>query len=123
MADAWHQFGNDLVVGPTGDIAVATEATLGQQALLRRLLTNPGDYIWDMRYGAGLGRFVGSPADAARIHAVVRGQVFKEAAVARHPEPVIEVASDQAGVVAVQVRYADAAGGATQNLSFKVSNG
>lgn len=123
MADAWHQYGNDLVVGPTGDVAVATEATLGQQMLLRRLLTNPGDYIWDMSYGAGLGQFVGMPADAARIRAVVRGQVFKEAAVARTPEPVIEVASDQAGEVAVQIRYADAAAGVTQTLAFTVSNG
>ena len=123
MADAWHQFGADLMAGPTGDIAFAAGATEGQQRVLRRLLTNPGDYIWDPGYGAGLGRFVGQPADPARIAAVVRGQIFKEAAVARRPEPVIDVAADATGTVSVQIRYADAASGATQVLSFSVSNG
>ena len=123
MADAWHQYGADLMVGPTGDIACATGVTLGQQRVLRRLLTNPGDYIWDVGYGAGLGRFVGQPADPARIAAVVRGQIFKEAAVARQPEPVIEVSAEPTGTVSVQIRYADAATGGTRILSFSVSNG
>ena len=123
MVDAWHQFGGDMLAGPTGDLVVVAGATAGQQRLLRRLLTNPGDYIWDVAYGAGLGRFVGMPVDVARIQAVVRGQIFKEAAVARQPEPVIEVAADGAGTVAVQIRYVDARSGATQSLSFSLSNG
>ncbi len=123
MADASHQYGADLTTGPTGDIACVSGVTLGQQRVLRRLLTNPGDYIWDLGYGAGLGRFVGQPADAAQIAAVVRGQIFKEAAVARRPEPVIDVAADVAGTVSVHIRYADAESGDTQILSFTVSNG
>ena len=123
MVDAWHQFGGDLAVGPTGDLACAEGAALGQQRVLRRLLTSPGDYLWALDYGAGLGRFVGQTVDAARIEAVIRGQMFKEAAVARQPEPVIEVSADAAGLVFVQVRYADAMSGSTQMLSFSVSNG
>ncbi|MCW3477645.1 hypothetical protein [Limobrevibacterium gyesilva] len=123
MADAWHQFGADLVVGATGDLAAADGPVLGQQRVLRRLLTNPGDYIWAPAYGAGLARFVGSPASAAQIRAVVRSQIFKEAAVARAPEPVIDVERDTAGTVYVHIRYADAASGATQVLSFSVGNG
>lgn len=123
MVDAWHQFGGDLAVGPAGDIAVASGSELGQQRVLRRLLTSPGDYIWAMDYGAGLGRFVGQPVDAAQIEAVIRGQMFKEAAVARQPEPVVEVSADQAGAVFVQIRYADAETGTTETLSFTVGNG
>jgi len=123
MADLWHQFGSDLMVGATGDMAAATGALAGQQRVLRRLLTNPGDYIWQPGYGAGLGQFVGSPASAAQIRAVVRSQIFKEAAVARTPEPIVDVTADASGTVYVYLRYADAASGTTQILSFSVDNG
>jgi len=123
MADIWHQFGSDLLVGSTGDLAIASGSAEGQQRVLRRLLTNAGDYIWQPDYGAGLAQFVGSPASAAQIRAVVRSQIFKEAAVAHTPEPVIDVQSDMAGTVYVHVRYADANTGSTQILSFSVGNG
>ena len=123
MPDLWHQFGSDLAVGATGDLASVTGALEGQQRVLRRLLTNPGDYIWQPGYGAGLGQFVGSPATATQIRAVVRSQIFKEAAVARTPEPIVEVTANPAGTVYVYIRYADAASGTTQILSFSVDNG
>src|SRR5271155_5395400 len=105
MPDLWHQFGSDLAVGAGGDLAAATGALEGQQRVLRRLLTNPGDYIWQPTYGAGLGQFVGSPASVTQIQAVVRSQIFKEAAVARTPEPIVEVNADAAGSVYVSIRY------------------
>ena len=121
MADAFHQWGSDLVPGPTGDIAVVSDAMLGRQRVLRRLLTNPGDYIWQLDYGAGLARFIGRPANALQITAVIRSQIFRESAVARNPEPTIGVQIDRAGgTVYVDVRYADAATGETQVLSFTV---
>jgi phage baseplate assembly protein W len=120
MPDLSHEFGADLLAGPTGDLAVAAGAGLGRQRVLRRLLTNPGDYIWQPEYGAGLGRFVGSPAAPERIRAVVRSQIFREPAVARSPEPVVEVRADQLGRVFVAIRYADAESGETQSLSFSV---
>ena len=123
MADAWHQFGGDLAVGPTGDIALADGVELGRQRVLRRLLSNPGDCIWTLTYGAGLGGFVGTPAGAAQIEAVIRGQMFKEAAVAQRPEPSVSVRADAAGQVFAAIRYADAASGAGQALSFTVSHG
>jgi phage baseplate assembly protein W len=123
MNDLWHQFSADLAVGVTGDLAVASGPLLGQQRVLRRLLTNPGDYIWAPDYGAGLAQFVGVPADAAQIRAVIRSQIFKEAAVARQPEPIVDVEIDGGGTVYVHVRYADASTGATQVLSFSVGNG
>lgn len=123
MADVWHQFGCDLVISSTGDLAAVAGEIEGQQRVLRRLLTNVGDYIWQPDYGAGLAQFIGSPASAAQIRAVVRGQIFKETAVARTPEPVIEVQSDTTGTVCVYVRYADSVTGSTQILSFFVNNG
>ncbi len=118
MADIFHSFGSDLAPSPTGDIAIATDAILGQQRVLRRLLTNPGDYIWQPDFGAGLAQFIGQPAEISRIRATVRSQIFKEAAVARSPEPIIDVSFDHAGTVYVHIRYADTATGQTQLLSF-----
>lgn len=120
MADVSHQFGSDLVLGPTGDLATADGSVLSQQRVLRRLLTNPGDYIWQLAYGAGLAQFVGQPAVAARIGGAIRVQMLREATVARTPEPVVDVQAGATGDVYVTVRYADAASGATQVLSFQL---
>jgi phage baseplate assembly protein W len=119
MADLSHQFGADLALSPTGDLATAATNTLTQQRVLRRLLTNPGDYIWNLDYGAGLARFVGQPTGPARIAAIVRSQIFKEASVARMPEPLIDVQSTRSGIATVHIRYADANTGETQTLSFQ----
>ncbi len=122
--DIFHLWGNDLLPGPTGDLALADHSQRGQQRVLRRLLTSPGDYLWQPDYGAGLARFIGQPGNAAQIRAVIRGQVFKEDAVARTPEPVIDVEFSPAGAIGtvyVQIRYVDAPSGETQLLSFTVS--
>lgn len=123
MSDLLHQWGSDLLIGPTGDLATASGTQLGQQRVLRRLLTNVDDYIWQLAYGAGLGRLIGQPGSATAIGALIRSQIFKEAAVARTPEPVIDVqvSPDGApGTVYVHIRYVDAASGQTQPLSFSV---
>lgn len=123
MPDLSHQWGSDLSVGPTGDLAVATGPALGQQRVLRRLLTNPGEYIWQLDYGAGLARFIGQPANPLQIQALIRSQIFKESAVARTPEPVIDVSvspAGAAGTLYVYIRYQDASSGQAQVLSFSV---
>ena len=81
------------------------------------------DYIWQPDYGAGLARFIGQPGNELAIRAVIRSQIFREAAVARTPEPVIDVrvSPDGAiGTVHVQIRYVDAPSGRTEILSFAV---
>lgn len=125
MGDLSLIWGADLTASATGDIA-AVSGTIGtQQRVIRRLLTNPGDYIWQLNYGAGLARFVGQPANVHYIKAIVRSQVFKEAAVARSPEPIIDVQISPAGnsgTIYVRIQYADALSGGTQTLSFSVSS-
>lgn len=120
MADLSHIYGGDLSIAAGGDLATVDAAALGQQRVLRRLLTNPGDYLWNPGYGAGLGRFVGRPVNVARIRSVIRSQIFQEQAVARTPEPGIDVSARPDGAVTVAIAYADAATGATQTLTFTV---
>jgi phage baseplate assembly protein W len=122
MPDIAHLFGADLSLSATGDLAPISGPALAQQRVLRRLLTNPGDYIWHLDYGAGLAGLIGTPAAPDRIRALIRSQIFREAAVARTPEPVIDVQADSAGTVFVQIHYADAATGTTQLLSFSAGS-
>jgi hypothetical protein len=121
MQDAALLWGGDLSLTLTGDIALAGGTTLGQQRVLRRLLTNPGDYLWHLTYGAGLAQFVGTPCDVAGINATIRSQIFMESSVARLPEPVIDVQNVQDGSVYVYIRYVDSETSATQVLAFSVS--
>lgn len=108
MSDLHMEWAGDVASSETGDIAAVGRPTLGTERVVRRLLTNPGAYIWHPSYGAGLARFVGQPVDVAGIEALIRSQMLLEAAVARDPEPVVTVSVDPAGSLFVQVRYADA---------------
>lgn len=120
MSDAHHAWGGDLSVSPTGDLQTVTGPALGTERVLRRLLTNPGDDLWQPGYGAGLARFVGQPADPPAICALVRQQMLREAAVAPDPDPVIDVQSDPGGILFIQVRYADAATAEARTLSLQI---
>jgi hypothetical protein len=123
MADIAHQWGSDLELGPTGDLAVVTGSLFGQQRVLRRLLTNPLDYIWQPGYGAGLATFIGKPANALQVRAKVRSQIFKEDAVLQEPEPTINVALSPEGAsgdVYLNILYSDAGTGQVQVLTFSV---
>jgi hypothetical protein len=118
MPDISHLWGNDLSLSSTGDLATVDTPIVTQQRVLRRLLTNPGDYIWSLDYGAGLASFVGLPGATPAIAAAIRGQIFKEVAVAQTPAPTIDLQPDQAGDLYVSISYADATTGATQTLAF-----
>lgn len=120
MIDLNHYIGGDLSTGVTGDFFKVDGMIKGQQRVLRRLLTNPGDYIWHPTYGGGLGKKVGTTLDVDEIDALIRGQIAMEAAVARIPVPVIEVRPIPNGIF-VRIAYADAISKTPQILSFNVN--
>ncbi len=105
--DLYHYIGGDLSINADGSLRVAKDTDLGQQRVLRRLLTNPGDYIWHQDYGAGLPRSVGSITDIAQIKALIRQHMFLEPAVSRTPDPIINVTAIADGV-SVDIKYNDA---------------
>lgn len=118
MADISHAFGSDLQVDATGDLLVSSGSQLGQERVLRRLMSNPQSYIWSPDYGAGLARFLGEPAAEDRIAAIIRSQMRLEAAVARIPPPAVTVSVDPAGVVTATIRYVDAETGDPVSLAL-----
>ena len=111
ILDIGHRWANDLEVGPTGDLLVVTDSTVAKQRILRRLLTNPGEYIWDTAYGAGLPGFIGTTASHGRIEALIRSQILLEASVGRLPSPEVSVSDlgkPGLGTFGVTIRYATA---------------
>jgi len=124
LADLSHYIGGDLSISSTGGVAVATGTLRSQQRILRRLLTNPGDYIFEPDYGGGLPQWIGRTADLPKLRAVILGQMRLEPAVAQNPEPAITLATipnSQGGGFAVGIRYTDAETGEPVALSFNVT--
>jgi len=102
---------------------MAANQDLGQQRILRRLLTNSTGYVWHMDYGAGLGAFVGVPASMHEIEAAIAAQMAKEPSVSSFPEPSVELSlanSLGAGVMGVVVKYQSVDDQGTQVLKFTV---
>jgi phage baseplate assembly protein W len=120
MNDIAHWFGQDLSTNATGDLLPVSGTDRGRQRVLRRLLTNPGDYVWHPDYGAGLARYIGATLDVDIIRAVVRAQLRLEAAVAKQPVPTIAVTPIANGVF-VQITYTDSSSGETVVLKFDVN--
>lgn len=109
MYDIFHEWGCDLDVGSGGDLALSNASGMISQRVSRRLLTNPGDYIWNLDYGGGLAQFVGTPANATKIQAVVTEQLALESSVPRTPAPKISVSAGNSadGYMVANITYAD----------------
>ena len=120
MPDVFHQFSNDLVVSANGDLLTADSVQLSEQRVLRRLLTNPTDYIWQPTYGAGMPQKIGLPFDVETIEAIVAAQMCLEESVVRSPPPEVGVASFPNGMF-VDISYTEADSGLPAVLSFQVS--
>lgn len=120
MSDLHLGWAGDVASSETGDLVTIGVPGLGTERVLRRLLTNPGAYIWHPEYGAGLARFVGQPVDPAGVQALIRTQMLLEPAVAVDPEPVVTVQLDPGGSLYVQVRYADADTAEALTLNIQV---
>ena len=121
MPDIFQNFGDDLSAGPGGDLLTVDGTMLGQQRVLRRLLTNPGSYVWHVDYGAGLPQFIGQPASAAQIQGIVQSQMLLEEAVAQSPPPSVDVSYYPDGTFFVSISYTDAQTGTPLLLSFDVN--
>jgi hypothetical protein len=114
-----HYVGGDLGPSSTGDLLAVDGLTQGQQRVLRRLLTNPGDYIFQPDYGAGLPKYVGSIADDQKIIALIKGQMLLEPAVARTPAPVVTLTRFFGGI-SVSIQYTDSGTSEPTTLTFPV---
>lgn len=120
MYDLWHYIGGDLKSSSTGDLGQASGPERGKQRILRRLMTNPGDYLFHPAYGAGLGSKVGAGLSPAELKTLISGQMLLEACVAPVPPPVVSLTLVEQGV-SVQIRYHDSVSGTAQSLLFDLT--
>jgi hypothetical protein len=102
------RWGDDLSVGSSGDINVAPASIEVQQRLIRRLLTNPGDYVWHVEYGAGLGNYVGQQYSPNLIEGAVLNQIQLEPLIAATPAPLVRTELSRTGpfsTISLSVQY------------------
>lgn len=120
MDDLYHYIGGDLSTSPSGDYRPVSGTEKGKQRVLRRLLTNPGDYLFHPDYGAGLGQKVGQNPNLGEWKALIKGQMLLESCVATSPTPVINLTIITGGV-SVDIAYTDAFTNQPATLSFDVT--
>jgi hypothetical protein len=120
MVDLYAIWQQDLSFGLTADLQLANGSEAGRQRVLRRLLTNPGDYFAHPTYGAGLPAKVGSLATAAELQALVLSQMLQEQAVAQDPPPSVSVTPIVNGV-SILLTYTDAVTADPVTLGFDIT--
>ena len=120
MADFDNLWSTDVVLTANGDVNTVTSTALGEQRVLRRLMTNPGDYIWHPDYGAGLPRYVGTNLNLLEIEGVIREQLAKEKAVTQSPPPVVKLRPILNGLF-VNILWIDADTSQQATLEFDVT--
>jgi phage baseplate assembly protein W len=117
LLDINHNIGGDVQVTAQGDLALAGGLLRRQQRILRRLLTNPGDYLWHPDYGAGLKQFVGSTSSTAQIVGVIQAQLALEAGVGSMSVSVQPLLNG----LTVSINYTDTETNQPTVLSFEVN--
>jgi hypothetical protein len=122
MQDLYHYIGGDLGTSPAGDLRPVSGLEMGKQRVLRRLMTNPGDYIYHPTYGAGLGSKVGQSLNVGEWTALIKGQMLLESCVSQDPKypPKVTLTPLTNGVSAY-ITYTDAPSGVPVTLSFDVT--
>jgi hypothetical protein len=113
----WQQ---DLTLAPDGDLLTVDGTIEGEQRVMRRLLTNPGDYFWHNEYGAGLPKYVGQPEQPDAVSALILSQMMLEDAVAQSPLPQVNTSPITNGI-STDIKYVDADTGKSVTLGFDVN--
>lgn len=120
LNDLNHWVGGDIGTSATGDLGTANADTRTQQRIVRRLVTNPGEYIFHPDYGAGLPAKIGQTLDIQALRGLIRSQVKLEEGVAQTPEPVVTVAAITNGV-SVRIQYTSSVTRRPVSLQFNVN--
>lgn len=119
LEDVAHLWGQDIRLSPTGDLGRVNRHPKSQERVIRRLMTNPGEYVFHPNYGGGLPQMVGQNIDLSKIRARIEGQMMLETSVVRDPPPQVDVREIPGGV-AVKVQYLSLPDKQPVSLSFDV---
>lgn len=120
LDDIDHTWGEDLSLGPTGDLGRVNGPLRSEQRVVRRLMTNLREYIWQPEYGGSLPARIGSLINLPSIQTQIRGQMLLEPSVARNPPPLVKVRQIPKGV-SVSVTYTSLPDKQPISLSFDLT--
>lgn len=123
LYDLDQNWGGDLSFSAVNDLQPVSASERSKQRVLRRLMTNPADYLWHTDYGTGLPQYVGQNLSNDRfdeIRSRIRSQIFLEASVSQNPEPEILLQTIQGGLF-VQINYTESSTLQPIVLTFQVS--
>lgn len=119
MIDLKLTWGSDLEIASFGDFDIVSGPDLTKQRLLRRLLTNPNDYIWQGDYGAGLAQFVGVTTNMDRLTGTVRKQTLKEPSIDRSQPIKVDLhASSGSDRISLNIQFKDVADELAQSVDL-----
>lgn len=118
MADAWHFMGGDLAWSSNGDIQTVDSVQESQQRILRRLPTNPGDYIWHPEYGGGILKWIGRPIEETEMKTDIVTQMYLEDSVVQNPQPQVDFVTTVGGAVTSGIRYVESDSNEPVGLTF-----
>lgn len=118
-SDLHHIWSEDIRLSATGDLLLVGHTELSRQRVLRRLLTNPGDLIFHLDYGAGLPSQIGETTSSSGVETIVRRQMFREDAVSQDPPPDVK-ANPILGGVTIWISYVDSEHGNPASIGFTV---
>ena len=120
LSDLYQWYGGDVSSSATGDLQTVTGGVRSQQRIIRRLCTNPGDYIFHPEYGGGLPRKIGSNASTSEIKAIVQSQLKLEDSILQLPAPIVTITPITNGMQ-IQIQYTDALTRKPVLLSFNIN--
>lgn len=120
MEDINHYFSADAILSGTGDLSTVNGSTMTQQRIVRMVCTPEDGYEAEPGWGVGAGAYIGktkTQLDALRLK--IASRLVKDGYALRMPAP--EVTIDTNGsFLFCTIKYADAATGETQQLTFQV---
>jgi len=120
--ELYQNYGFDLQLLPNAQLELVDNGLETQQRILRRLMTNPGAYLFAPDYGAGLGLYIGQNLSNAlehQIKGVITRQMFLENTVVQSPPPKISL-SQNGTQLTVSITYIAKSSGNVYTLSFTV---
>lgn len=98
----------DLQISAQGDLAVSTGVPLLKQRIIRRILTNKKQLIFQPEFGVGVPKYVHEGISTSVFNEIkqrVIQEIYKEEAVARNPGPEIIITSTYNGIFISIVVY------------------
>lgn len=116
--------GSDIKFASSGDFLTVDGNQKTQQRIMRRLLTNPGSYIWHPTFGAGVPRFIGKQMSGQEINqlkALCVSQILLEETVAKIPAPTVNITQLKPYVIEITIGYTDAVTNQSQLLTFNIN--